>query len=463
MPHDAHFLERLDRVDRKHVELALGLYRDHELVRYILSHTRLAEGVERIAIALEEGSEAPHIIVARTGAFVTCLGRGMSTGVLPVVTRAHLDGLASKFQRVREGLELAKKRGVDETRLLDRIESAGPAITREEFLAACAILGPAVPLLFGVYADWAQAIQELHPLLQTTRRSAAPQKTRAERELARGAWACAHAAMILVDSASREWVHEWASFPEHSTGSAWGVLVSQGTFPFVMRAAWLAGRLGKPMLASYKERFAKPSHAIELREAGLGLACMALRHGALRSEVLKVLRSPPEADGQDATAMAPQYTYFAELAALVEAKEDSLRTEAIDLGRKMVVERTRALPAGSPYCFTEASQVPEDLVLPALFSLWYDALNGERAGDLTLIGVVAASQARAEDFYYPSEAIRALGSRDSHDLQDAGQSLVEIHRRLLGTPKTVVRAPQPGRNDPCPCGSGKKYKKCHGP
>jgi preprotein translocase subunit SecA len=22
--------------------------------------------------------------------------------------------------------------------------------------------------------------------------------------------------------------------------------------------------------------------------------------------------------------------------------------------------------------------------------------------------------------------------------------------------------PQVGRNDPCPCGSGKKYKKCHG-
>jgi len=28
---------------------------------------------------------------------------------------------------------------------------------------------------------------------------------------------------------------------------------------------------------------------------------------------------------------------------------------------------------------------------------------------------------------------------------------------------TVVRAvPKVGRNDPCPCGSGKKYKKCHG-
>lgn len=30
-------------------------------------------------------------------------------------------------------------------------------------------------------------------------------------------------------------------------------------------------------------------------------------------------------------------------------------------------------------------------------------------------------------------------------------------------PQTVVREePKIGRNDPCPCGSGKKYKKCHG-
>jgi SEC-C motif-containing protein len=28
--------------------------------------------------------------------------------------------------------------------------------------------------------------------------------------------------------------------------------------------------------------------------------------------------------------------------------------------------------------------------------------------------------------------------------------------------KTIVKGAQPGRNDPCPCGSGKKYKKCCG-
>ena len=27
---------------------------------------------------------------------------------------------------------------------------------------------------------------------------------------------------------------------------------------------------------------------------------------------------------------------------------------------------------------------------------------------------------------------------------------------------TIVKAPKPNRNDPCPCGSGKKYKKCCG-
>jgi uncharacterized protein len=29
-------------------------------------------------------------------------------------------------------------------------------------------------------------------------------------------------------------------------------------------------------------------------------------------------------------------------------------------------------------------------------------------------------------------------------------------------PETRRVDPTPGRNDPCPCGSGKKYKKCHG-
>ena len=32
----------------------------------------------------------------------------------------------------------------------------------------------------------------------------------------------------------------------------------------------------------------------------------------------------------------------------------------------------------------------------------------------------------------------------------------------LKNPTVRYEAPRPGRNDPCPCGSGKKFKKCHG-
>ena len=29
-------------------------------------------------------------------------------------------------------------------------------------------------------------------------------------------------------------------------------------------------------------------------------------------------------------------------------------------------------------------------------------------------------------------------------------------------PQVARDGPKVGRNDPCPCGSGKKYKQCHG-
>jgi len=59
-------------------------------------------------------------------------------------------------------------------------------------------------------------------------------------------------------------------------------------------------------------------------------------------------------------------------------------------------------------------------------------------------------------------------SRTSHD--EVGQfSMAEQQRAAAQAPQgeTVVKQirldkPKVGRNDPCPCGSGKKYKKCHG-
>ncbi|MBK5246972.1 MAG: SEC-C domain-containing protein [Peptostreptococcaceae bacterium] len=42
--------------------------------------------------------------------------------------------------------------------------------------------------------------------------------------------------------------------------------------------------------------------------------------------------------------------------------------------------------------------------------------------------------------------------------EETRESIITSYKRS----KTVVKEKAPGRNDPCPCGSGKKYKKCCG-
>ena len=44
----------------------------------------------------------------------------------------------------------------------------------------------------------------------------------------------------------------------------------------------------------------------------------------------------------------------------------------------------------------------------------------------------------------------------------AAYDLRQLWRSLGPRVQAIVHGPQPGRNDPCPCGSGKKYKQCHG-
>ncbi|MFO7583701.1 MAG: SEC-C metal-binding domain-containing protein, partial [Anaerolineales bacterium] len=60
------------------------------------------------------------------------------------------------------------------------------------------------------------------------------------------------------------------------------------------------------------------------------------------------------------------------------------------------------------------------------------------------------------------DEIRGHGVRDVEDLDVAhgcGGHQAALGRKLFRVRNARV---QPGRNDPCPCGSGKKYKKCCG-
>ena len=70
--------------------------------------------------------------------------------------------------------------------------------------------------------------------------------------------------------------------------------------------------------------------------------------------------------------------------------------------------------------------------------------------------------------YVTDEGEDGPPSMSTERLEDFGQAVWAVYdlramARTLGPRVAPVRrAAEPGRNDPCPCGSGQKYKKCHG-
>lgn len=86
----------------------------------------------------------------------------------------------------------------------------------------------------------------------------------------------------------------------------------------------------------------------------------------------------------------------------------------------------------------------------------------------SVIGVVAEVSAdgtyhRAQSFavHVPTEPT----AENAHIYEDATRMAQPARAVNLSQPRGVaprVKTKKPGRNDPCPCGSGAKYKKCHG-
>jgi preprotein translocase subunit SecA len=74
---------------------------------------------------------------------------------------------------------------------------------------------------------------------------------------------------------------------------------------------------------------------------------------------------------------------------------------------------------------------------------------------------VAAGAARST----PKRVQTSLDDVEKQFQRRKARELEQAQRAGSGTAtavQQVVRGTKVGRNDPCPCGSGKKYKKCHG-
>ena len=100
--------------------------------------------------------------------------------------------------------------------------------------------------------------------------------------------------------------------------------------------------------------------------------------------------------------------------------------------------------------FPDLAEMPDDAVMAALARL-YRHLPTETDEEREVVATL--------DREHPLSTLDAA----MEDLVVTVADLHDLTRELRYRVETVKReTPKVGRNDPCPCGSGKKYKQCHG-
>ena len=101
-------------------------------------------------------------------------------------------------------------------------------------------------------------------------------------------------------------------------------------------------------------------------------------------------------------------------------------------------------------CFPDLTEIDDDAVRMALARL-FRHLPAETPEDRSLADLLDREHPLASLDDAMEELVATVA--DLHDLTETQRFHVETVRR---------ETPKVGRNDPCPCGSGRKYKVCHG-
>jgi hypothetical protein len=455
--HAAHFLRRLDRLSDPHVELALTLYNDPELLGETLSRARLPDGAARVAIALDDPTLGPFLVVTRDGRFVTCLGRGMHTGDTPIVTREQLDAAARRVERMREAI--AQSRFFDSNRGLlrkkiDALYKDAENVSREQiedllrwepllgpvFLEACISTG--ADLLTG--RTRVKNITRPHPRHEATLRA-----------YHQSLYAMAHLYVLVASSPQgREGLA--AILPQRPDFTwAWAAIRHDNSY-VLYRALWSTARVGKPLLPGQKARLRGELTYYGMADAVLGTAMIGLGHDKLRAEVRKALAAP-----RTPMAIDPRIGPLGQLLdVLVDVAFDAPEYAdelAVQLGRHLLMKNRDNLP--ERYRWDRLEDVPEELARPAMVLLPRTVITDPDFLPHAFHVLPWLARAQPAELYLPQDFID--GIRDPWSMEQTIEQLQGV-RREEGVPAPVRSKGTPGRNDPCSCGSGKKYKRCCG-
>lgn len=455
--HAAHFLRRLDRLDDPHVELALRLYNDPELLGATLARAKLPESAEQVAIAIEDPSEGPYVIVTRLGKFVTCLARGMVPRDTHVVTREHLDAAARDVERMRE--VIAQTRFFDSNqgllyKKMRALYEAGPYVSREQFedVARWEPLfgGSLVAACFGTASE----LLDARALLRNITRPH-PKHERVLRGYYEIFYACAHLHVLsALSPASRTLFEQLAGDYPEMTWTWTGV--RHGMSYLLDRALWATARMGKVLLPGAKRRLREAVTFLATIDGMLGTAVIGLGNEKLRAEAQKALRTPA-ADERDPRAKPMRELLRSVLGACFEAPDEA-DALALRIGGTAVLDNAALLPEHHRY--TRLEDVPVDLARAVVVNVTEPLfLDPERTAH-SFFHLPWLARAEASELYLTSDVVEAI--RTPWRMEDS-IALLEPQRAEDGVREPRRTEKTPGRNDPCPCNSGKKYKRCCAP
>jgi hypothetical protein len=452
MGHDLHFLERLERVSPEQQQIALALYRDPALVRLVIEG--VPEDRDRIAIALDEDDRGPHLIVARDGGFVTCLAAGMRTHDLVVISRAELDANAHWLDHWSEPDD--HQRAAVERILKDHF--IGGAIPSRAHMRQIERFGgfyyAAIVADISVLLD-ALAAHERRLLLNVNALRHA-QKHRDVVHSSSLTWwdtraGCAHrlvACGICIERLPPAHLHRVDTTLLHRIAAQ---CCANMTPMAILRAAWLCGVVGEPMLDHIETRL---DEEVELALNPLALVAIACRHPHLCGRIVAIVR--------DYMSRHSDHTgpgLIAINSYLLSHVELALRHRDASLAQRALIFARHYQPAGPEW----AADLME---APHLSRFHGEALEVMLHTQDQLI--TKTTHLPPLMMFMPD--IAPLDGPDlypdqpsAHPPQARAALAVQLARRVHAFyhESTVARVePTPGRNEPCRCGSGKKYKKC---
>jgi preprotein translocase subunit SecA len=88
-----------------------------------------------------------------------------------------------------------------------------------------------------------------------------------------------------------------------------------------------------------------------------------------------------------------------------------------------------------------------------------EAIKLEVVKTLTAVEIRDQADIRPDDQQHVENVQQVRPSSDGLEGEDAAADQGDAAPKQQPTVRHVAKV---GRNDPCPCGSGKKYKQCHG-